>query len=129
MPLALPGTTGCYRAMRCQQPCNKKTAGSVPMDRTGCLSFKRLVAQRLLAEQSQHVLRVLVRNLEHGRAGLHQDLSPGQSGRFRSEVSVADRALGLGQVHQGVVERVLVRLKRRALESTQPTAERGDLCA
>src|SRR4029079_6542319 len=75
----------------------------------------------------QNVLRVLVRNLEHGRARLQQDLSSGQSGRFRSEVGVADRALGLGQVNQGVVERVLVRLKRRALESTQPTAERGDL--
>src|SRR5262249_47762611 len=73
------------------------------------------------------VLRILVRNLEHGGAGLHENLSTRQVRRFGGEVGVADVALGVGQVDQGVVERVLVRIERRALERTQPTAERSDL--
>src|SRR5262245_38723604 len=80
-----------------------------------------------LAEQSQHVLRILVRNRQHRRAGLHQDLSPGERGRFGSEVGVADLAFGVGQVDQRVVQSVAVGFQRRALESTQATTEASDL--
>jgi len=53
---------------------------------------------KLTLEQSQHVLRIRVRNLQHGRARLHQNLSPGEGGSFAGEVRVTDSALGIGQV-------------------------------
>src|SRR5688572_27222723 len=86
-----------------------------------------LLLRRGLPEQGEHVLRILVGNLQHGRTGLHQNLSTREVRRFDSEVGIANRALGIAQVNQGVVQGVLIRLERRPLEGAQPTAKRGDL--
>src|SRR5688500_9862640 len=78
---------------------------------------------RRLLQQRQHVLRVLVRDLEHHRAGLHEDLCPGEGGGLGREVGVADLALGFGQVDDRVVQGVAVRFQRGALERAESAAE------
>ena len=43
---------------------------------------------------------------------------------FRGEVGITDVALGVGQVHQRIVQGILVRLERRPLErTTRPRSE------
>ena len=50
-----------------------------------------------------------------------------RAARFRGEVGVADRALGLGQVDQRVVERRDVGVQGRPLEGAQTPSKRRDL--
>ena len=76
-----------------------------------------------LADQSQHVLRLCVGQLQrHGR-GLNQDLRPRKVRRFDREVRVADRAFCRSHVLLGNIQRVDRRPQRILLESAETTAQ------
>lgn len=81
----------------------------------------------LLSKQCENVLRILVGKGQHVGAGLNQDLSSCQVGRFLSEVGVTDRAFRFLQVGPRVVQADQVAFQGRRLECTQPTAKTGDL--
>ena len=83
------------------------TAGTVSTSRRTILiipAFEHSNAEQYLSQQRQNVLRVLVGQRQHVGTGLNQNLSPCQRGRFRSEVSVTNRALGFLQVGDRVIE-------------------------
>ena len=79
-----------------------------------------------LSQQGQNVLRVLVGDRENVRTRLHENLGSRQLSRFLSKVGVTNRALGVGQVDECVVQGVLIGLESRSLERTQSTTKAGD---
>ena len=103
---------------------SKTKKGHPDFDQGGLRQFQ-LDVTRLASEERENVLRILVRDLEHLRTRLNENLSTSEAGRFHGEVRVTDRAFRIGQVAQGVVERVDVRFERRALERTETTAKRS----
>ena len=80
-----------------------------------------------MLQQGEHLLRLLVGDLQHRRAGLHEDLSPREVRRCGGEVGVLDRALGGGQVVDRVGQSVDVGLQRVGLEGAEPASQVGDL--
>src|SRR5262245_44017180 len=80
-----------------------------------------------LAEQLQGRLGLAVGQRQHVGGRRDQDLRPGQGGRLRREVSVADDALGRGGVLDAHAEAADGGADRVLLEGAEPAAERADL--
>ena len=85
------------------------------------------IASRILTtQQGQNLLRFLIGDLQHCRAGLHQDLGTREGGTFLGKISVADGALGIRQVGDCVLQGRNVGFQRGVLEGSKSTAERSD---